>query len=99
MAQGIVVAARRYLDGAGGERGQDCPEGLVLGAELFQARRRLPQRAVEVAGDRRGPRQGQVGHRAQEGILDLLQQQAQALSRDQRRRIVTQVTGQHGRSP
>jgi len=35
----------------------------ILGVELLQARRRRPQGAVEVAGDRCGPRQGQLTRR------------------------------------
>ena len=99
VAQRVVVAAHGHLHGAEVGAGLRRPEGLVLAAELRQARRRLPPGAVEVAGDRRGPRHGQQAHRAQERVLDRVEQRFQVPAGRQRRRIVAHLVGGHRRGP
>ena len=95
MAQGIVVAAQRHLQGTDGELGHGREHGLILAAELLQRQCRLPQSPVQVADDRQAPRHGQLARRAQEGVSDPGQQRRQALAGRQRRGIVPGVDGDH----
>jgi hypothetical protein len=96
---GVVVAAHGCLHQAGGADGQRRPVRLVLAAELLKGGQHLPQGAVEVADDRRGPRHGQLGHRPQERLVDPRQQRFQALAGRQHRRVVAHLVGGHQRRP
>jgi len=70
-----------------------------LAAEFLQCDLGFPQGLVKVAGDRQGPRHGQLGHRVQEGVGGPGKQRCQALAGRQRRGVVADVDGDHRRRP